>query len=448
MSETLGTGPSAPPDAGGPPQPRARRSFLARQFPPFTPRQWRVFWISTTAGYFDSYDGALLSLALRQIQQGLGIAEASLGAMLSAIRLGYLGSMLISPLADVFGRRRLLLVTIIGYTIFTALSAIAPDARSFVVSQTLARAFSGAETTISLVILAEEVDAAVRGWAIGMQGALAISGYGLAAIVFGFITIVPYGWRGLYALALLPLLLIIPLRRMLPESRRFAAELASGASPRSALEPLVALFRSHPGRITMVFAVWFLYAAGAAPGAVFVPKYLQEIHHWSPARVASLYIFGGAIGIVGNIVAGRISDSFGRRTMGVAFMLAGPLAELLLYSVGAGGGVILFWIGWLFCDQAATTVLNAYGAELFPTSHRSAAGSVLIVARYGGGAVGLLLEGLFYSAAGGHWTAIRWLLVSWFVAAIVMLLCFPETAGRELEAIAPETGATTSAAAL
>ena len=429
-----------------PPEPRARRSFVARQFPPFTPRERRVFWISTTAGFFDNYDSALLSLALRQIQTGLGIAEARLGAMLSAIRLGYLGAMLIAPLADVFGRRRLLLLTIVGYTLLTALSAVAPHAHSFVVAQTLARAFSGAEATVSLVILAEEVDAAVRGWAIGLQGALAIMGYGLAAIAFGFITIVPYGWRGLYALALTPLVLLIPLRRMLPESRRFAAERAGGMSPRSVIEPLAALFRSYPRRLLAVFAVWFRFAVGGAPAGIFLPKYLQEIHHWSPGRVSSLYVFGGAIGIVGNIVAGRISDSYGRRMMGIAFMFAVPLGGIALYTVGGGPGVTACWIGWLFCDQAATTLLNAYGAELFPTSHRAAATSMLAVARYGGGAVGLLLEGLLYSVADGHWTAIRYLMMAGFAAAIVMLSCFPETAGRELEAIAPETDPTLPAA--
>jgi putative MFS transporter len=423
--------------AGPAPSSAARRSLLKRVFPPFTPRQWRVFWISTTAGYFDSYDGALLSLALRQIQNGLGVAEASLGAMLSAIRLGYLGTLLVAPLADVFGRRRLLLYTIVGYTLFTALSAFAPDQRTFVASQILARAFSGAEATISIVILAEEVDAAVRGWAIGLQGALAISGYGLAAIVFAFIAVAPFGWRGLYALALFPLVLIIPLRRLLPESKRFEAEAAGGISPRNTRAALAAMFSAYPGRIAIVFSVWFLYTMGAAPAGVFVPKYLQEMHHWSPAQVSSLYVFGGAIGILGSIIAGRVSDRFGRHRMGVAFMLAGPVFELMVYSSG-GRAVSAFWVGCLFCDQASITLLNAYGAELFPTSHRSAAGSLLTVARYGGGAMGLLAEGLFYHVAGNHWTAIRYLLIFWLVAAIVMLLGFPETAGRELEAIAPE----------
>ena len=51
----------------------------------------------------------------------------------------------------------------------------------------------------------------------------------------------PYGWRGLYALALLPLALIIPLRRVLPESQRFEREKLEGVRPSNVLQPLVSL---------------------------------------------------------------------------------------------------------------------------------------------------------------------------------------------------------------
>src|ERR1700674_3154963 len=81
--------------------PHLRRGLLLfGKLPPFTRRQWRVFGIAATAGFFDNYDRALLSLALKQIQQGLGIAEARLGAMLSSIRLGYLLSLMVTPFAD------------------------------------------------------------------------------------------------------------------------------------------------------------------------------------------------------------------------------------------------------------------------------------------------------------------------------------------------------------
>ncbi len=149
------------PEPGPAPKDADRKSvhlgFLGRT-PPFTKRQRRVFWIASTAGFFDQYDRALLSLALKQIQAGLKIAESHLGAVLSVIRLGYLLSLLMTPFADVFGRRRLLLYTVFGYTIFTGLIAIAPNARTFVVFEIIARAFAGAEAAIAMVIVAEEVE--------------------------------------------------------------------------------------------------------------------------------------------------------------------------------------------------------------------------------------------------------------------------------------------------
>lgn len=427
---------------------RTPRRFPAwLPIPPFTPRQWRVFGISTTAGFFDVYDSALLSLALKQIQRGLQVAEGRLGAMLSIIRLGYLLSLLISPLADIFGRRSLLLYTIIGYTIFTAASAVAPHRQGFVATQFMARGFSGAEATISLVILAEEVDAAVRGWAIGLQGALALSGYGLAAIVFSMIAIIPYGWRGLYALALMPLVLIVPLRRMLPESRRFEAVTAARAERRRFFAPIVALARISPARVATVVAVAFLNAMGWSPASLFFPKYLQEAHRWSPGQVSSLIIFGGAIGIFGSVIAGRLSDRIGRRAMGAMCLLIGPIFAVAMYSA-RGNSVIGIWVARLFFDTAGATILTAYSAELFPTSHRSAAASATTVAGTTGAALGLYLEGLLYAATGSHWSAIRLLMAFSMAGAAVMYLTFPETAGMELEEIAPEDGSAAPRAAI
>ncbi len=413
-----------------------RRSLIGRQFPPFTSREWRVFAISSTAGFFDNYDSALLSLALKQIQHGLGIAERQLGAILSLIRLGYLASLALSPLADLYGRRRLLLYTIVGYTAFTAISAVAPHTGSFVWAQFLARAFSGAEATVSLVILADEVDAAIRGWALGMQGALSISGYGLAAIVFALIGIIPFGWRGLYALALFPLFLLIPLRRILPESRRFErAHQADVTQPRLQ-GALRGLLTNYSGRVTSTFVVVFVGSMAGGAVGFFVPKYLQEVHAWSPARVSSLYVFGGALGIVGNIASGRLSDRFGRRLVGPIFIALEALLGYQLYAVRSAVVVIL-WIGWLFCDQAGYTVTSTYTAELFPTSFRAAATGSLYVARYVGGAVGLICEAALYRVMGSHWSAIRVLTGCWLITAALMYLIFPETAGRELEEIAP-----------
>src|SRR6266851_3878769 len=404
--------------------------------PPFTQRQRRVFLIASTAGFFDQYDRALLSLALKQIQTGLKIAESHLGAMLSLVRLGYLLSLLMTPFADVFGRRRLLLYTVMGYTGFTALSAIAPGEKTFVVFQILARAFAGAEAAVAGVILAEEVDAAHRGWAIGLLGGISSAGYGLAAIVFAFINVMPYGWRGLYAIALLPLVLIIPLRRTLPESARFEKEQSEGGQPSKVWEPLVQLYTAYPKRLMMMLLVMFLGSVGGNAAGIMFPKFLQEAHGWSPGNVSSLFFFGGALSVIGSIAAGRLSDRFGRRVMGATFFFLAPLMTIWMYTA-TGFSIVPVWILEVFFDIASSTIMNAYSAEMFPTSYRSTAGSALAVAGTTGGAIGLFLEGVLFSLTGSHARSIRYLTVFWLFAPAIMWF-FPETSGRELEEISPE----------
>ncbi|HYL60764.1 MAG TPA: MFS transporter [Candidatus Acidoferrales bacterium] len=405
--------------------------------PPFTRRQRRVFFIASTAGFFDQYDRALLSLALKQIQAGLKIAESHLGAMLSVIRLGYIFALLLTPLADVFGRRRLLLYTVVGYTIFTAASAIAPGERTFVAFQIVARAFAGAEAAVALVILAEEVDAQHRGWAIGLMSAISSSGYGLAAVVFAFVNLIPYGWRGLYAIALVPLALVIPLRRVLPESARFEKEQLGDAAPLKVWQPLVQLYSAYPRRLMLLLSVSFLGSMGGNAAGFMFPKFLQEVHHWSPGNVSSLFIFGGAVGILGSIVAGRLSDRFGRRVMGATFTFLSPLLVIWMYTA-PGNSIVPAWMLELFFDIASGTILAAYSAEMFPTSYRSTAGSALAVAGTTGGALGLFIEGVLFGMTGSHARAICYLTMFWILTPAIILF-FPETSGRELEEISPET---------
>jgi putative MFS transporter len=407
---------------------------LFGRLPPFTQRQLRVFWLVTTAGFFNNYDGALLGLALKQIQQAFKMAEASLGSMLSIIKLGFIPSLLLTPLADRYGRKRLLLYTVVGYTIFTALTALAWNSTSFIAMRFAAIAFSAAEGSVALVILVEEVDAGVRGWAVGLLGALASCGYGVAALVFAFIDYLPYGWRGMYALALLPLAIVIPLRRVLPETRRFETSVRERKSFTGVFRALV---REYPARFLALSAAGFLGPLGGVPGGILTAKYLQEAHQWSPGQVSTMYFLGGALGILGNIVAGRLSDRLGRRTMGAVFMMIAPLFGLVFFNA-AGPVMIGAWIMQLFCDTASSTIVNAYSAELFPTSYRSTASSALGVVGTLGAATGLLLESALYTIVGSHWRAVSILFVCWFSAGLVILFFFPETAGQELEAISPE----------
>lgn len=412
--------------------------FLGRP-PALTARQWQVLGLVSIATLFDQYDRALFALALPQIQVGLGIGEADVGWLGSIVRLGALPAFLATVAADRLGRRRVLLATIIGYTVCTAATALAPDARSFVVFQFLAHIFTAAEMILAVVVIAEELDAAVRGWGIGALFAIQACGVGLAAVLFPLFEWLGLGWRALFAVGVGPLAVVAYWRRVLPETARFEAARAAGLVATPALAPLAALVRAYPARFAAVAAVAFVFSAGGAAADFMGPKYLQDAHGWSPAQVAVLYVLGGGLAIAGSAYAGRLSDRVGRRPVTVGFGVT-VLGLAIAFYNASGWLLPPLWIVLIFTVVGHDVLLASFGAELFPTSYRStAAGARAIVATLGG-ALGLALESLLYRQLGSHWAAISVMLCGALVGPLLVALAFPETAGRALEEIAPEAG--------
>lgn len=406
--------------------------------PLLTQRQWRVLLLITAASLFDRYDLSLFSLALPQIQAELGIPEAHLGMLGAIVRLGAAPAVFLTLVADTFGRRRLLLLTIVAYTILTGATALAPDARTFVLLQSCSRTFLMAELALGMVVIVEEFDPAVRGWGIGALHALSAAGHGLAWLFFGLIHVLPFGWRALYVIGLVPLGLIAFMRRTLPETERFAHHhTAQRPTLSSTLTPFRHLWRMYPGRFTTVSLVVFLASMAESPAAFFDPKYLQEVHAWQPWHIACLGVGGGFIAIFGYTYAGWLGDRFGRKRMTLLFLAINPLLTIAFYNT-AGLGLPLFWVAMHFTLLGGHVSLATYGAELFPTSYRSTASGARVVFATAGAVLGLVVQGLLYTMFGSHWLAISVIMLAALVAAVLVACTFPETSGRTLEDIAPE----------
>jgi putative MFS transporter len=413
--------------------------FLGRP-PALTRRQWRVLGLVAAASLFDQYDLGLFSLALKQIQAELGIAEHRLGWLGAVVIFGALPSSLLALAADRYGRRRLLLVTIVAYTLLTGATAFAPSAEVFVSLQFLARTFITAEIVLAMVVVAEEFDADSRGWGIGALSALALCGHGLALALFSLVNVLPYGWRALYAVGLVPLVLIAVLRRGLPETPHFerhAAARGTPASLRGTLQPLADLVRVYPGRAAALGSVAFLLAFAERAAGFFAAKYVQEAHAWQPADYALLGFVGGFFAIFANTLAGRWSDRFGRRRLAVLFLALHPPLVIAFYN-GPGSSLPPLWIGMTFSGMAASVLLRTFATELFPTSYRSTAAGAAAVVTTVGASLGLAAQSVLYGVLGSHWEAISVLVLTALAAPFVVGLAFPETSGRDLDEISPE----------
>jgi MFS transporter, putative metabolite:H+ symporter len=412
-----------------------RLGFL-RKLKSLPKRQRRIFLIVSVAGFFNNYDGALVNLALIQIQRGLRIVETALGPMAAVITLGSVLAPLITSQADRRGRRVLLLSTLAAFSLLSGLTAFAWNVVSFVVLRFLTVTFSAAEGSIALVILVEETNAGARGLVVGLLGMITAYGYGVAALAFAWIAVIPFGWRALFIVSLIPLLLIVPLWHLLPESSLYETS-SKRMGSQDFLAPFRALIRSYPGRFGATEIVTFLNAMGGTPAGLFQSKYLQEVHAWTPADVSMLIFAGGAVGILGGAVGGHLSDHLGRRMVGAIFIAFAPVVGVVFFNT-SGLAMVAAWTATLFGQTAGSAILNAFSAELFPTSYRSTANSAIAVAATLGGSAGLMLESWLYDMTNTHWRAVSLLMSASILAAIGVALLFPETAGAELDAVSPE----------
>jgi MFS family permease len=389
------------------------------------------------ANLVDNYDGALLGMALPQIQAGLGVADDAIGRMLAVVRLGVLPAVALTVLADRIGRRDLLLVTIVGFTLATFATALVAGPAGFMAVQFVARAFIATENMLAIVVIAEEFDARNRGWGIGMLGAMGAFGYGLASLVFSLVDWLPYGWRALYVLGVAPLLLVAWFRRSLEETERFAVHRAARGADDPVLQPLRSLVRMYPGRLLALGAVIVPFAFVIETAMFFASKFLQETHGYAPRDIAVMYLTVGVFGLLGNVVAGTLGDRFGRKlVLGVGLLVNG-LAVLGFYNL-EGWLVPFCWGAMVMCVTMVVVLFAALGSELFPTSYRSTAtGARAIMATFGA-AGGLWLEGLLYAHVGSHAAAITSMLVLVPITPLIVAVFLPETARRELEEVSPE----------
>jgi MFS family permease len=406
-----------------------------------TIRQERVFLLVGLAALFAGYDMNVFGMAVPQIQASLHIPEDKVGLTVSFFRLAAIAALVLAWSADLVGRRRLLLFTIFGQAVATLGTAFAQDYQQFVWAQVATRVFGYAEEMLCFVVIAEEVAAALRGWANGTLAAMNYAGAGLASLVFATITFLPGGWRGMYVIGSLPLFLVAYLRRRLPETRRFEArekeveKLSSRIA--TALDMTRRLAQEHPRRLATILIAVAAFGFAIWPAVVLGPKYLQDALHFTPLQTTLLVVPGGLVAVVFNILAGRLSDRIGRRRVVFAACFVAMACYGTFYSGIAWPYIAYMWAPSFFGFLCADSLIAGLSAEIFPTAYRATVSGLRYLTGILAGAVSLALEGPLYNLFHAHGPALIVLMAAMPVAMIAILR-LPEPAGRTLEDIASE----------
>lgn len=386
---------------------------------------------------FEEYDTAMLFSALKQIAEELHMPPSDLGLYTALVRLGGLPAFLVVPIADRLGRRPVFIMATVLLGVLTVATAFVQTPFQFTILQGLARLFVVTSTATAFVIVTEELPAQHRGWGVGALAAIGSLGHGLSAILFSRIEVLPYGWRALYIVGVVPILCLPLLLRYVPETQRFLAQVArEGAHTKglwnAAIAPMRELFTLQPRRASALGLCGILVAGGTLPTIQFSGYYTQTKLAWEPAQYSAMMLVAGGLGIAGNVIAGRLGDRYGRRIVGAVLLATFPLTSFAFFH-GDSTTVVIAWVPLVFCLMGGRVILRAFASELFATAQRGAASGVFSVAEMVGAILGLLLVHAYGTPSIAEIGRVVPAVALLNVACALIVLTFPETNQRELE---------------
>ncbi len=373
-----------------------------------TAQHWRVLWGSYLGWIFDGYEAFALIVALppalhslltpEQTPNAAIYAGLAIGITLLGWGIGGLGG---GILADYFGRKRMMMLSILLYALLTGLTALSTSLTMLIAMRFLTGLAIGAEWSTGIALVAESWPDRARPKGLGLLQ----SGFGAGSVLAAIIWLVlsqtrPLGddtWRLIFLVGALPAFCVFYLMRALEESERWlsavrerrweAVEGEGAAAARDDKRPftLATLFRSAEARrrIWLTFLMSLATTTGWWAVSTWAPVYAEQLAKaqgemagvWGP-RIALVYTLGGVLAYMSS---GFVADWIGRRAY-LLLTFAGSLVitwmtylwtgNLYVFSLFAFlNGVITLGFGFSW--------MAIYPVELFTATVRSTAASVV-----------------------------------------------------------------------
>jgi len=361
-----------------------------------------------------------------------GLSATELGVGLAILRLASLGGLPLSSLADRIGRRTILVATCALGLAFTVLAALSPGYWWFVVIFALGRPLLSATNAVAQVSAAEETASSDRAKAIALIAAGYGVGTGLTAVINGLWKST-LGFRGLFALSVVPLAAIFFIQRWLVESDRFKAVAAAGEHPIPVFGAIAPPYRR---RLCTVASIAFAVGVVTGPANSFIFVYAQNVLKISGAVTAAMVVVASVFGLAGLLLGRVLADRFGRRPTAALAMLAMAITGIFTYS-GSKTALLVGYELAVFCASTFAPAAGALANELFPTSVRASVAGWNVAAGVVGAVIGLVAFGAI-AEVGNRFAVGAEVTFLPVVLAAALFGLLPETRGREPEDLWPE----------
>lgn len=455
--------------AGGPNAARLNAELVARlERLPLTRRLTLIRVIIGSATFFDAYTVLAIAFAMPQLSSEWHLSAGEIGMILSAGYIGQIfGSLFFGQLAERIGRLPVLLITILLFVSMDVACLFAWGAWSMIIFRFIQGIGTGGEVPVASAYINEFVGAKKRGRFFLLYEVIFPVGLMFAGIA-GYFLVPVVGWKAMFIVGIIPALLTIPMRWLMPESPRWLASKGRTQKAEAVVtmleeealkaghtlaEPIVRpvdpkattrtnwreLFSGiYKKRTFMIWALWICVYMVNNGLITWLPTLYKQTFHL-PLQTSLAYGWvTSAVGVVASIICALLIDRVGRkRWYSVAFLAATiPLVVLTaLGAVSATQVVVFASIGYAVL-QTISFSLYLYSAELYPTRLRAIGtgfGSAWLRA---GSAIGPVLVGWIVDNYGISVVFTVFAAVA-LIGGLITIFFAIETKGRVLEELSP-----------
>lgn len=387
---------------------------------------------------FEGYDLLIINLALPYLGTDFSADSKTLGTAVGLINVGTIVAFIPVRLADRFGRRKVFLAAISGYTLFTLLSAFSVGLYDFVAYQFVARMFMVTEIGVGAIILTEEMPAKYRGAAVTLMFAASLGGGIVGSAVFPYVVDTELGWRMLYIIGASLAPVVIFYWPRLRETRRYrnGGAVEVGVPLLASFKVLFEVFRARYRRRTLAGAtIWFTVNAWSSSCLFFFSYYVTNERGWEPAAVSYALTLGYSLAIIGYVTAGPMLDFAGRRLTATVYFSIGAIAAYVCFSAESAAVITAAYVVVLGM-HALWPIAATITSEIFPTEIRGTANAVVnnMIGRTGM-ALAPAIVGALSALLGSVGQAVALMSLIPFVCLPIILMTVSETKGQELEHI-------------
>jgi MFS transporter, SHS family, lactate transporter len=392
----------------------------------WTSEQKHVVAASFLGWSLDAFDFFLLVFVLKDIATEFhtDISNVTL-AILLTLAMRPLGAFIFGRAADRWGRRPTLMIDILLYSALEFASGFAPSLTVLIVLRALYGVAMGGEWGVGASLTMETIPPHARGFVSGLLQSGYPAGYFMASIVYGLLF--PYiGWRGMFMVGVIPALLVLYIRRNVPESPSWSKQAAVERGG------TLAVLQSHwrLGIYAVILMTAFNFFSHGTQD--LYPTFLQVQHKLTPHVVGIIAVVYNIGAICGGLLFGALSERFGRRRcIIIAALLSLPVIPLWAFS----NSPTLLAIGAFlmqFMVQGAWGIIPVHLNELSPDAARGTFPGFVYQLGNLLASVNATLQAAIATHYGGNY-ALALAVVAGSVAVIIVVLTAIGTEARGIE---------------